>query len=99
YAHHAGGLDQVATVLSELAERIDSEKLAVAARTAPIPWAQRRGYLLGVVGAGEKTVQLKAYVRKNARQSAALLPADPHEHSRRHSDWKLYINAEVETES
>lgn len=31
YQYHAGGLDQVATVLSELAERIDPEKLAAAA--------------------------------------------------------------------
>jgi predicted transcriptional regulator of viral defense system len=99
YAYHAGGLDQVATVLSELAEKIDPTNLPVAARTAPIPWAQRLGYLLGLVGAGEKAAHLKTYVQKHARQSVALLPTAPHEHAQRDRDWKLYINAEVEAES
>jgi hypothetical protein len=31
YQHHAGGLSQVTTVLAELAEKINDEKLAVAA--------------------------------------------------------------------
>lgn len=98
YAHHAGGLDQVATVLSELAEKIDPEKLVVAACTAPIPWAQRLGYLLGLVGGGEKTAPLKAYVHKHAKRAVVLLPTAPSEQSRRDSEWKLYINAEVEAE-
>src|SRR5712691_2248447 len=37
YHHHAGGLDQVATVLSELAEKLDPQKLVVAAGTAALP--------------------------------------------------------------
>src|SRR5260370_33386078 len=50
YVEHAGGLNQVATVLSELAERIDPDKLAKAARTGPGGWAQRLGYLLEHLG-------------------------------------------------
>ena len=46
YPHHAGGLEHAATVIAELAERIDPERLVAAARTAPMPWAQRLGYLL-----------------------------------------------------
>jgi len=34
-SHHAGGLDQVATILAELREKIDPKLLAVAAKTAP----------------------------------------------------------------
>ena len=74
YARHAGGLSQVATVLSELAERIDPEKLAAAARTAPVAWAQRLGYLLEHLGSAAKTPALKEYVREEAKQSTALLP-------------------------
>ena len=44
----------MATVLSELAERIDPEKLAAAA--AAVPWAQRLGYLLERVEASKKRV-------------------------------------------
>ena len=45
YERRAGGLDHVATVLSELAEHLDPERLLAAAQTAPVPWAQRLGYL------------------------------------------------------
>jgi len=102
YQHQAGGLDQIATVLSELAERIDPEKLAAAAATAPVPCAQRLGYLLERVGAGEKVAPLKEYVRARAHESAPLLPNAPKKNGTRrqkaprNQDWKLYINAEVE---
>jgi hypothetical protein len=68
YAGHAGGLNQVATVLSELAERIDPGKLASVARTAPVPWAQRLGYLLEHLGFVAKVPALKEYVRAHAKQ-------------------------------
>ena len=54
YPRHAGGLDNVATVLAELAERIDSVELARIAELSPLPWAQRLGYLLDLVGMSEK---------------------------------------------
>ena len=98
YPHHVGGLDQVATILAELVEKIDADKLAEAAQTAPLPWAQRLGYLLEQVEAGDKAAALKAYVDENVRQSAALLSAMPWEGAPRNGDWKLYINAQVEVE-
>ena len=55
YADHVGGINQVATVLSELAEQIAPAKLAMAAETAPIPWVQRRGYLMDILGFDTKT--------------------------------------------
>lgn len=98
YADHAGGLNQVATVLSELAERIDPEKLAIAARTAPIPWAQRLGFLLEHLGFAAKIPALKEYVRQHAKQSTVLLPRAQHKRAHRNKGWKLYVNAKVETE-
>jgi len=95
YAEHAGGLNQVATVLSELAEKIDAEKLAAAAETTPVPWAQRLGYLLDHLGLSAKTGALKAYVRKHARVSADLLPKAPRGRARRNKDWRLYVNGKV----
>lgn len=96
YQEQAGGLGQVATVLSELAESLHADKLPTAADTAPIPWAQRLGYLLEQVGASEKAIALKAYVSAHAREATALLPSAPHEDSRRDAGWKLYVNAHVE---
>jgi predicted transcriptional regulator of viral defense system len=98
YESRVGGLGQVTTVLSDLAERIDAQKLADAAHTAPLPWAQRLGYLLEQVGAAERTAPLKAYVQEHATQWTALTPAAPRTQAARNSDWKLHVNAEVETE-
>lgn len=98
YERQAGGLSQVATVLSELASKIDPQKLAAAAGTAPLPWAQRLGYLLEQAGGGENTAALKDYVAEHAKQPTALLPRAPRRGARRDKTWKLYINAEVETE-
>jgi len=96
YHHHAGGLSQVATVLSELAERIEPEALAKAAAAAPVPWAQRLGYLLERAGAGDKTGALREFVRARAHESALLLPKAPRGKASRHDDWKLFVNSEVE---
>ena len=96
YAHHAGGLNQVATVLSELAERIDPEKLAAVARTAPVPWAQRLGYLLEHLGFAAKVPALKEYVRVHAKQSTELLPKAGPKRSPSNKGWKLCVNVKVE---
>jgi len=99
YERHAGGLSQVATILNELADMIDARKLVAAATTAPVPWAQRLGYLLDGLAAGEKTTALlKNYVAEHAKQPTLLLPRGPRTAARHDNDWKLYVNAEVEPE-
>ena len=98
YPHHAGGLDQIATVLAELAESIDPALLPAAAATAPIPWAQRLGYLLDLTGAADKTAPLKDYVRAHANIYAPLRPGKKEDTDSRAAAWKLIINASVEPE-
>lgn len=100
YEKRAGGLDNVATVLSELAERINPDLLPVAAKTAPMPWAQRLGFILERVGAAGKVAPLRAYVQRHARDIAPLLPAVHNDgRSPRDADWRLRINAEFEAEA
>lgn len=96
YQHRAGGLNQVATVLADLSERLDAAKLVAVAATAPPPWAQRLGYLLERVGSSEKAAPLKAWVRSYARDSAVLLPEAPRDDVAQDAEWKLYLNAVVE---
>ena len=104
YQHRAGGLGHVATVLAELAEKVEPEKLAAAAATAALPWAQRLGYLLERVGAGEKLGPLKAYVRARAHESVMLFPSATRSgvlranRTERSEDWKLFINGDVEAD-
>lgn len=99
YPDHAGGLDQVATILSELAEQIDAEKLAFAAQSAPVSWAQRLGYLLDFVGAKEKTKPLAAYVKNHAREATRLLPAASIASVSRDNVWKIFENVTVEPDA
>lgn len=99
YPQHAGGLDQVATILVELAEKIDPKRLVAAAKIAPLPWAQRLGYLLERTDAKEQASLLKAYVRENARDWTPLVPSAKRAHARRADDWLLYVNVEVEAEA
>ena len=98
YLDHIGGLDQAATVIAELAEKLDPGKLVAAAKTAPLPWAQRLGYLLVNADAVDRAEPLKAYVQQRARQTSVLLPSAPHTGAPRDDDWKLIVNADVEPE-
>ncbi|MDB6013838.1 MAG: hypothetical protein JWL65_6088 [Gammaproteobacteria bacterium] len=96
YQHQIGGLDQVVTIVSELADRLDAQKLVSAAQTAPLPWAQRLGYLLERAGAADKVASLKAYIHSVAPENTALLPQQSTVGKRRDVHWKLIVNADVE---
>ena len=99
YMHHAGGVDRVAGLLYELGEAMDPSGLVNASKSAPIPWAQRLGYLLGRVGSGDKAVLLKEHVQERARNFTKLLPAASAENAPRSKDWRLYVNAAIEVEA
>lgn len=99
YMHRAGGVDRVAGVLSELGEDIDPERLVEASGSASILWAQRLGYLLEHVGAGDKAVFLKEHVRRRARNYTKLLPSLGLEGAVRAKDWRLFVNAGVEVDA
>jgi predicted transcriptional regulator of viral defense system len=96
YPRRAGGLNQVATVLSELAEQLDAEKLVAVADTAPPAWSQRLGYLLERVGASDKAAPLKTWALEHARKSAVLLAGARSTSGDRDRGWKIVLNATVE---
>ncbi len=96
YEQQAGGLNLVATVLSELAERVDPQKLSAAANASPIVWAQRLGYLMQLVGASDRVGPLHGYVRARARDATPLSPGSAFRTSPRNVEWKVYVNAKVE---
>lgn len=96
YPEHVGGLDQVATILSELAEDIDPEVLARAAMTAPITWVQRLGFMLELVEQETVANGIRPYVQDHAREYTALIPGGRDAGENRVPDWKLIVNAELE---
>lgn len=99
YMHRAGGLDRVAGVLSELGDLMDPQRLAEASQNATILWAQRLGYLLEHVGAGDKAVLLKEQVRRRAQNYTKLLPGVDADRTPRSKDWRLFVNASIEVEA
>ena len=99
YMHRAGGVDRVAGVLSELSEDMDPERLVEASNSASILWAQRLGYLLEHVGAGDSVVLLKEHVRRRARNFTKLLPGADATGAQRSQGWRLLVNASIEAEA
>lgn len=98
YESQIGGLDAVATILVDLAEKIDPGKLAVFAPSVPLPWAQRLGYLLERIEEAPRAQPLKDYVRARARDLTILQPSEQSDGAPRNRDWKLIVNVEVEAE-
>jgi hypothetical protein len=96
YADQCGGLDNVASVLTELVEVLDSTTLLDAARLSPIAWSQRLGYLLDLTGHGELVKPLADYVRERAMVVAPLVRKKSITRAPRAERWKLAINASVE---
>ena len=99
YMQRAGGVDRVAGALSELGDELDPRRLVEASASASILWAQRLGYLLEHVGAGEKAVLLKERVRQRARNFTKLLPGADADGALRSKDWRLFVNASIEIEA
>lgn len=99
YESKIGGLDAVATVLVELAEKLDAKKLAEIAPIMPLLWTQRLGYVLEHIGEEQKAKYLKNYVREHAINARALQPSSPEEDYPRNNDWKLIINTKIEAET
>lgn len=98
YFKHCGWLDNVATVLAELAEKVDARKLGDAAALSPIAWAQRLGYLLDLVGASQITQPLAKYVDNKQPVPTPLLPSAKIKGAKTDSRWRVFINTEVEAE-
>ena len=93
---YGGGLDNIATVLSELTEAMDPERLLHASSINPIGWSQRLGYLLELVGADQLASVLEESVGMNAHSYIPLRRADSVTGASRSAKWKLIINADVE---
>ena len=96
YASSAGGLDNVATVLAELAEGLDAGRLTVEAAKAPLTWVQRLGWLLELVEADGVAAALAPRVRERVRRVAPLDSSRPRTGAPRSARWKLALNTDVE---
>ncbi len=98
YAKHAGGINQVATVLQELVEQIDETNIvATASRYNNITAIQRLGYLLDILGEKEKAALLKKWLLEQKHHSV-LLDTENRDHSSKvtGNEWRIIVNTEID---
>lgn len=95
YPERCGYLDNVATVLSELAESIDGDALTAEARRAPLTWVQRLGYLLVLIGHDELAERLDERLQGANVFTAPLAPWQKVDGAHRDARWHLAINSDV----
>ena len=100
YVKGAGQLGHVATVLGELAEKMDGERTAEVARLeGDLPSAQRLGYLLDAVGAGEVGTALAAWIAEQRPRFAALRPDRSSRRAAKDGRWRVLVNENIGVEA
>lgn len=96
YPNHCGGLNNVATVLSELAEAMTAQALTEVAEMSPVSWAQRLGYLMERQGKEALAAALDPVVQERALSDTPLRRAKRAAGGRRNARWRLIVNTDVE---
>lgn len=105
YPQQAGGLNHIATVLTELVETIDGENLLkLMKQSHTTAWIQRLGYLLEIIDPEDKTHKneiialLQRYIEEKKPLTVALNPNISMTGSPRNPIWNVVINSEVESD-
>lgn len=100
YFEQAGGLNRVATVLEELCESIDANKmLGLAKRYSPITTVQRLGFLLEeILNMQDLSNPIKDYLKTGNYFPVLLRPQKERPEMITGNDWKVVQNLEIETD-
>lgn len=96
YMIHAGGPSNVATVLTELAEEMDPQKLLEVARLCHVGWSQRLGYLLEFLQEEKLAAAIEPFVRDSAKSYTPLCRILKTRGAKRNQRWKVIVNYEVD---
>lgn len=109
YRNRCGGLNHIATVLSELIEAIDADKLIQLAEIiGENAWLQRLGYILEQIDtmdpygdepkANQVTCKLQQYLNSRVPALIALAPELPKIGAPRIKKWQIIANTEIESD-
>lgn len=96
YPQHAGGLNNIATVLEELCEEMTPGRLIEAAKLNPVGWSQRLGYLLDLANEKGLADALLPFVTENVNSYIPLRRSEDVTGASRNARWKVIVNADVE---
>ena len=105
YYRQCGGLNHQATVLSELIEAVDTEKLiSLANRSGTLFWIQRMGYILDSIDTfyekeRDKVVNvLEKFLATKKLRYVPLAPEMPTKNKPRNKKWKIIENTTVQSD-
>lgn len=98
YLHQSGHLNHVATILSELGDVIDSEKLPTVAEELSLHYSQRLGYLLDLLGHESLTMPLHQLVSSKRLRYIPLRPDSPAQNATKNEKWHILVNEKVESD-
>ena len=105
FVRKSGGLNHIATVLTELIEVINPDKLLdLAKRTHSIGCIQRLGYLLEIIDPIETNIRdqcvdlLQSYIQSQTIRSVLLNNHLPKNDFPTHPIWKVIQNTKVESD-
>jgi predicted transcriptional regulator of viral defense system len=100
YFEQVGGLNRVATVLEELCESIDADKmLDLAKRFSPITAVQRLGFMLEeILNMRDLSEPIKDYLKTVNYFPVLLRPQKIKPEMITGNDWKVVQNLEIETD-
>lgn len=100
YLEGAGHLGNVATVLAELAEKMDGQRLVeVAKLDGELSSAQRLGHILDQVGTGEIGDPLAAWVGAQRPRFVPLRSDRSTRRAAKDTRWHVLVNEKVEAEA
>lgn len=99
YSKAAGGLNNIATIISELGERINADELLkIVRKEKSLVFVQRLGYLLDYLGFESKTEPLAQWLSGQKSHPVLLDPAQKKGKSPINKKWKLFENQTIEAE-
>jgi predicted transcriptional regulator of viral defense system len=94
---HAAGISNVATVLTELAEKIETQKLLELSKINPeVPWLQRLGYLLKFLEFNKLADDVEKILFEKKLHWVRLVSNARYEPLLRDKKWKIIVNTKVE---
>jgi hypothetical protein len=100
YVEGAGHLGHVATVLDELAEKMDAHRLAECAKLeGDLPNAQRLGYRLDQVGGSKAGDALASWIAEQHPRLVSLRPDRSSHLAARNDRWRVLVNEKLEVDA
>lgn len=99
FMRQSAGINRVATVIHELGEKLDKEKLLeLTILFKESAWVQRLGYLLEILGYENTAELLLTHLKTTKSRMIPLVPYLEINNAKKCKKWRIYINANVESD-